>query len=198
MKSSRTIAAALFAVALPASVATLHAAEPAAVFDQVQATRNRIDFVFTQMGVPVNGHFKKAKIDLLFDPAVPAKSTVKLDLDLGSIDAGSTDANQEVVGKTWFDLKNFPTATFVSSAVKPLGGNRYEMTGKLSIKGKTRDVTTPITVTQKGNTAVFDGGFTLKRLEFAIGDGSWSDTSIVADEVKVSFHVEADRRAAGK
>jgi polyisoprenoid-binding protein YceI len=198
MKSSRTLAAVLFALALPASVATLHAAEPGAVFDQVQATKNRIDFVFTQMGVPVNGHFKKAKIDLLFDAVAPARSTVKLDLDLGSIDAGSTDANQEVVGKTWFDLKNFPTATFVSSAVKPLGGNRYEMTGKLSIKGKTRDVTTPITVTQKGNTAVFDGGFTLKRLEFAIGDGSWSDTSIVADEVKVSFHVEADRRAAGK
>lgn len=198
MKVSRLLTAVLIATALPASVGMLHAAEPAAVFDQVQATRNRIDFVFTQMGVPVNGRFGKARVDLVFDAATPTKSTVKLDLDLGSIDAGSSDANQEVVGKPWFDLKNFPTATFVSSAVKPLGGNRYEMTGKLSIKGRTRDVTTPITVTQKGNTAVFDGGFTLKRLEFAIGDGSWSDTSVVADEVKVSFHVEADRRAANK
>lgn len=195
MKVSRLLAAALLASVIPAA-GMLHAAEPAGVYDQVQPAKNRIDFVFRQMGVPVSGHFKKAKIDVAFDAAAPAKSTVRLDLDLASIDAGSADANSEVVGKPWFDIKNFPTATFVSSALKPLGGDRYELAGKLSIKGKTRDVITPITVSHKGATAVFEGGFTLKRLEFAIGDGSWSDTSVVADEVKVSFHVEADRRSS--
>ncbi|NMG44392.1 polyisoprenoid-binding protein [Aromatoleum toluvorans] len=189
MKHNRILAAALVSLALP--FAGAHAAQAAGVFDQVQPAKNRIDFVFKQMNVPVNGYFKKAKVDLAFDPAAPAKSTVRLDLDLASIDAGSSDANTEVVGKPWFDVKAFPTATFVSSSVKPLGGDRYEMTGKLTIKGKTRDVTTPVTVKQNGNTATFDGAFTLKRLEFAIGDGTWSDTSIVADEVKVSFHVEA-------
>lgn len=172
-----------------------NAAEPPAVYDRVNAAKNRIGFVFTQMGVPVEGHFRKSSIDLAFDAAQPTKSSVRLELDLGSIDAGSSDANQEVVGKPWFDLKNFPTATFVSSAVKPLGGNRYEMSGQLTIKGRSRDVTTPVTITQRDATAVFEGGFTLKRLEFGIGDGSWSDTSIVADEVKVSFHVEAERRS---
>lgn len=196
MKSKKILAAAILSLALPLVGVGAHAAQPAGTFDQVLPAKNRIDFVFKQMNVPVKGHFKKAKVDLVFDPAAPAKSTVRLDLDLASIDAGSADANSEVVGKPWFDLKSFPTATFVSSSVKPLGGDRYEMTGKLTIKGKTRDVTTPVTVTQNGNTAAFDGGFTLKRLEFAIGDGSWSDTSVVADEVKVSFHVEAERRAA--
>lgn len=196
MKSKKILAAAILSLALPLVGVGAHAAQPAGTFDQVLPAKNRIDFVFKQMNVPVTGHFKKAKVDLVFDPAAPAKTTVRLDLDLASIDAGSADANSEVVGKPWFDLKNFPTATFVSSSVKPLGGDRYEMTGKLTIKGKTRDVTTPVTVTQNGNTAAFDGGFTLKRLEFAIGDGSWSDTSVVADEVKVSFHVEAERRAA--
>lgn len=172
-----------------------NAADPAAVYDRVNAAKNRIGFVFTQMGVPVEGHFRKSSINLAFDSAQPTKSSVRLELDLGSIDAGSSDANQEVVGKPWFDLKNFPTATFVSSAVKPLGGNRYEMSGQLTIKGRSRDVTTPVTITQRDATAVFEGGFTLKRLEFGIGDGSWSDTSIVADEVKVSFHVEAERRS---
>lgn len=194
MQRNRILAAALFSIALP--FAGAYAAQPAGAFDQVQPAKNRIDFVFKQMNVPVNGHFKKAKVDLAFDPAAPAKSTVRLDLDLASIDAGSADANSEVVGKPWFDVKAFPTATFVSSSVKPVGGDRYEMTGKLTIKGKTRDVTTPVTVKQNGNTATFDGAFTLKRLEFAIGDGTWSDTSIVADEVKVSFHVEAERGAA--
>ncbi|AYH43335.1 YceI family protein [Azoarcus sp. DN11] len=194
MKHNRILAAALVSLVLP--FASADAAQAAGLFDQVQPAKNRIDFVFKQMNVPVNGHFKKAKVDLAFDPATPAKSTVRLDLDLASIDAGSSDANTEVVGKPWFDVKAFPTATFVSSSVKPVGGDRYEMTGKLTIKGKTRDVTTPVTVKQNGNTATFDGAFTLKRLEFAIGDGTWSDTSIVADEVKVSFHVEAERAAA--
>ena len=195
MTTRTALAAILFAATLPMMSAPLRAAEPAVVFDQVQPAKSKIGFVFAQMGVPVEGQFRKSKIDLSFDAAAPAKSTVRLDLDLSGIDAGSSDANQEVGGKAWFDLKSFPTATFVSSSVKSLGGNRYEMTGKLSIKGRTRDVSTPITVTQAGNTAKFDGSFTLKRLEFGIGDGSWSDTSIVADEVKVSFHVEADRRA---
>lgn len=196
MNSKRLLAAALVSLVLPLAGTGAYAAQPAGAFDQVVPAKNRIDFVFKQMNVPVKGYFKKANINLVFDPAAPAKTTVRLDLDLGSIDAGSSDANSEVVGKPWFDLKTFPTATFISSSVKPLGGDRYEMTGKLTIKGKTRDVTTPVTVTQNGNTAAFDGGFTLKRLEFAIGDGTWSDTSIVADEVKVSFHVEAERRAA--
>lgn len=186
----------ILAAALSLAPVAALAAEGPAVFDQVNAAKNRIGFVFTQMGVPVEGHFKKSAVDLAFDAAAPAKSSVRLELDLASIDAGSSDANQEVVGKPWFDLKNFPTATFISSSVKPLGGNRYEMSGKLTIKGRSRDVITPVTVTQRGATAVFEGGFTLKRLEFGIGDGSWSDTSIVADEVKVSFHVEAERRAA--
>lgn len=190
----RRIAVAL-ALALPLLSGAAKAADPAPIYDQVIPAKNRIGFVFTQMGVPVEGQFRKAAINLMFDAATPTRSTVRLDLDLGSIDAGSADANQEVVGKPWFDLKNFPTATFVSSSVKPLGGNRYEMTGKLTIKGRSRDVTTPITVSQRGTTALFEGAFTLKRLEFGIGDGSWSDTSIVADDVKVSFHVEADRRA---
>ena len=196
MNMRTLLAAVLVAASLPIASVSFGAAEPAGVYDQVQAARSKIGFVFTQMGVPVEGQFRKSKVDLAFDAAAPAKSTVRLDLDLSGIDAGSSDANQEVGGKAWFDLKSFPTATFVSSSVKALGGNRYEMTGKLSIKGRTRDVTTPIIVTQAGNTAKFDGNFTLKRLEFGIGDGSWSDTSIVADEVKVSFHVEADRRAA--
>jgi polyisoprenoid-binding protein YceI len=196
MTMRTVLAAALFAATLPMASLTAVAADAPAVFDQVQPAKSKIAFVFTQMGVPVEGQFRKSKVDLAFDAAAPAKSTVRLDLDLSGIDAGSSDANQEVGGKAWFDLKSFPTATFVSSSVKSIGGNRYEMTGKLSIKGRTRDVTTPIIVTPAGNTAKFDGNFTLKRLEFGIGDGSWSDTSIVADEVKVSFHVEADRRAA--
>ena len=49
----------------------------------------------------------------------------------------------------------------------------------------------PTTVTIKGNTAEFDGAFTIKRADFAIGEGVWADFSTVANDVPVKFHIVA-------
>ncbi|WP_332673069.1 YceI family protein [Aromatoleum sp.] len=197
MKMLFPLNAALFAVGLSLGSAAIAAPAPAS-FNQVVADKGRVDFVFKQMNVPIEGHFRTFKTDLDFDPAAPEKSNVRLELDLASIDAGSSEANKEVVGKSWFNVKESPKATFVSIAVKPLGGNRYEVAGTLTIKGKTQTITAPVTVTQQGNSATFDGGFTLKRLEFAIGDGMWADTSVVANEVDVRFRAVAARSGAAK
>jgi len=179
-----------------ATLALLAAAGSAGAveYSQVQANKSTLTFTSKQMGVPVDGKFGKFTTTLAFDPAKPAAASAKLELDLGSIDAGSKDANDEVVGKSWFNLKVFPTATFVSSAVRALGGDRYELVGKLTIKGKSQDVTAPLTFRQEGGNGVFDGGFTLKRLDFAIGEGAWSDVSTVANEVNIKFHVVAAPR----
>lgn len=110
---------------------------------------------------------------------------------MASVDAGSSDANQEVAGKAWFNSKAFPTARFVSSEVKPLGGNRYEVTGELSIKGQVRKMVIPATFTAQGATGVFDGAFTLRRGDFNIGEGSWAKFDIVANDVHVRFRITA-------
>lgn len=167
-------------------------------FGLFQPEKSSLTFVSKQMGVPVDGTFKKFAATLAFDPARPAAASAKFDLDLASIDAGSKDANDEVVGKAWFNLKTFPTATFVSTAVKPLGGDKYELAGKLSIKGKTQDVTAPFVFRQEGGNGVFDGGFVLKRLDFAVGDGIWSDVSAVANEVQIKFRIVAAPAAPRK
>lgn len=120
------------ALALLATANLAHATE----YGTILAGKSTLTFTSKQMGVPVDGSFRKFATTLTFDPAKPANASARLELDLSSIDAGSPDANNEVVGKPWFNLKAFPTATFVSSSVKPLGGDRYELTGKLTIKGK--------------------------------------------------------------
>ncbi|MEF8711567.1 MAG: YceI family protein [Candidatus Accumulibacter propinquus] len=71
----------------------------AAEFNQFQAGKSSLTFVSKQMGVPIDGSFRKFAASLSFDPAKPAAATARLDLDLNSIDAGSRDANDEVVGK---------------------------------------------------------------------------------------------------
>ena len=83
------------------------------------------------------------------------------------------------------------TAQFVSGAVKALGGNRYEVAGKLTIKGKTQDIVVPATFTAQGNSGVFDGSFTIRRGDFAIGEGAWAKFDIVANDVLIKFRITA-------
>lgn len=161
----------------------------AAEFGTLVAGKSTLSFTSKQMGVPVNGHFDRFTTDISFNPSSPAQASAKLDIDLASIDAGSPDATSEVAGKPWFNLKIFPRASFVSSSVKMLGNGRFEVTGKLSIKGRSQTVTAPFTYSEESGNAVFAGIFTLKRLDFGIGDGVWSDLDTVANEIKIKFHI---------
>jgi polyisoprenoid-binding protein YceI len=162
-------------------------AAQAAELNQVVLEKSRITFVSKQMGVPVNGGFRKFEAQFSIDPAKPEAGKAKVDVDLASIDAGSSDADTEVKGKGWLDIAAFPKAGFVSSSVKALGGGRYEARGPLTIKGISRDTVIPFSLRNDGAGAWLEGGFTLPRLQFKIGEGEWSDTSTVADEVQVKF-----------
>jgi polyisoprenoid-binding protein YceI len=159
----------------------------------VDPGKSTITFVSKQMNVPVQGKFGRFSIQLAFDAAKPSEGRVQVELDLASIDTGSEEANDEVKSKGWFDVKNYPTARFVSSTVRSLGSGRYELAGKLTIKGRIKDVVAPFTftLTPAGQEAVFDGAFVLKRLDYGIGEGVWSDTDTVANEVQVKFHISA-------
>ena len=165
-------------------------------YNNVLADKSTLAFTSRQMGVPVQGSFPKFTTKVTFDPAKPEAATVLLNIDLATIDAGSTDANEEVVGKQWFNVKMFPAATFTSSAVKAIGGGRYEVTGPLMIKGKSVPVTAAFTFKTEGVNGVFDGGFTIKRIDFSIGEGAWADVSTVANEIQVKFRVVATASAA--
>lgn len=160
-------------------------------FKTVLADKSAINFTFKQMNVGMDGHFKKFSSQLSFDPANAANAKVSLDVDLASIDTGTADGNTEVAGKPWFNTQAFPTAKFVSTSVKALGGNRYEVAGQLTIKGKTQPVVAPTTVTVQGDQATFDGSFVIKRADFSIGEGDWADFSVVANEIQVKFKVLA-------
>jgi polyisoprenoid-binding protein YceI len=170
----------------------------AAVFNTVQPDKSRLAFTFKEMGVAIKGGFSRFTAQLHFDPAKPATASATIDVDLASVDAGSPDANDEVAGTQWFNTKAFPHARFVSSAVRALGGNRYEAVGTLTIKGRSRTITAPFTYVGQGATARFDGGFTLKRADFAIGEGEWADFGTVANEVQVVFQIQAGQSAARK
>lgn len=161
----------------------------AAEFSKLQPDKSKITFVSKQMNVPVEGVFGKFSANVRINPARAEKGMAQVDIDLASIDAGNAEANDEVKGKNWFDVAAYPRASFVASSVKSLGGGKYEAAGKLTIKGKSADLHAPFSLKEDRGMLNIDGVFAIKRLDFGIGSGLWSDTSVVADEVEIKFHL---------
>lgn len=149
--------------------------------------QSEIVFVSKQMGVPVEGRFKKFDAQVSFDPARPQVSKIAFTVDTGSASLGVPESDAELPKALWFNVAKFPQATFQSTSVKGLGAGKFEVAGKLVIKGNSHDVVVPVSMTQAGGTTTATGSFTIKRLVFKIGEGEWSDTSMVADDVQVRF-----------
>ncbi|WP_313298333.1 YceI family protein [Diaphorobacter sp.] len=160
---------------------------PAMAQQALVPAQSEISFVSKQMGVPVNGHFKKFDAQVAFDPAKLASSKVALTIDTGSATLGSKETDVEMPKPLWFNVPKFPQASFQSSAIKALGGGKYEVAGKLTIKGTSQDVVVPVTLAQSGANTTATGSFPIKRLAFKIGEQEWADTSMVADDVQVKF-----------
>jgi len=158
-----------------------------AMAQQLVPAQSEIIFVSKQMGVPVEGHFQKFSAKIAFNPNKLDQANLAFTVDMSSATLGVKETDAELPKADWFNTAKFAQATFQSTTVKSLGAGKYEVAGKLTIKGTAQAVTVPVTLTQSGVNTTATGAFTLKRLAFKIGDNEWSDTSMVADEVQVKF-----------
>jgi polyisoprenoid-binding protein YceI len=167
---------------------------PAVQGQGVLVDKSDIRFYTKQLGVTVEGRFRKWNADVDFRADDPARSRVAFRIDLGSIDFASDETEKEMQRPGWFDTVKFPEASFVSSGVKDLGAGRYDISGRFTLKGLTQDIVVPVRVANDGaGYPVARGEFTLKRLQFTVGDGPWNDTSVVADDVLVRVRLTLPR-----
>jgi polyisoprenoid-binding protein YceI len=143
------------------------------------------------MNVPIDAKFKQFSATIDYDAAKPDAAKASVDINIASFDLGDPEYNKEVTKKEWFNAAQFPKASFVSSTIKSAGAGKLTVTGKLTIKGKTTDVSFPLSVKAEGGKQIFEGALPIKRLAYNIGEGEWKDTSMVADEVIIKFHVIA-------
>ena len=173
----------LLALALPAQ---------AVEFNRVLPERSRIAFVTTQMGTEVAGDFRAFRADLAFDPARPASARTRIEIDLASVDAGSKAGNDAVKGADWLHVAAHPQARFESTSVRALGRGRYEVLGRLTIRGHNREVKARFTFRQLDSQGLFEGRFNIKRLDYGIGQAVWGDTGVVSDVVRIRFRFVAD------
>lgn len=179
-QTRRWLAAAVICIALPAIGATAL---------KTDAAKSSVTITFKQLNVPVDAKFRKFNAQINYDAAKPETSKATVDIDIAGFDLGDPEYNKEVMKKEWFNAAHFPKASFVSSQIKAGAAGKLDVTGKLTIKGKTSDVSFPLTVKKDGANQIFEGALPIKRLSYNIGEGEWKDTSMVADEVTIKFRV---------
>jgi polyisoprenoid-binding protein YceI len=174
-------------VAASIAASALLITQPAFAQQKLNAAQSEVGFQFKQMGVPVDGKFAKFDAQVSFDAAKLASSTVNFTVDIASATLGDKATDAELPKANWFNTAKFPQATFASSSIKALGAGKFEVAGKLSIKGIAQDIVVPVTMTQAAAITTAIGSFPMKRLTFKIGENEWADTSMVADPVQVKF-----------
>lgn len=153
----------------------------------IDAAKSKVAATFKQMNVPVEGVFTKTSGSIQFDAAKPELATASILIDTAGFDLGMDDYNAEVRKKEWFDSKTYPQASFTSTSFKALGGDRYQASGKLVLKGKSVDVSLPVTVKREAATTIFTGSLPVSRKAFEIGDADWNE--VVDDTVTVTFRI---------
>jgi polyisoprenoid-binding protein YceI len=162
----------------------------ATTFDRVDTAKSSIKFVPTLMGSKTEGRFSKFTAQVRFDPDKPATASAKAQVDIRSFDIGYDEATDEALGKNWFDVQQFPTADFTVTKVQPLAKDRFELTGNLTIRGKTKAITFPVTLTRESASAArLDGTVIIKRLDFNLGQGAWAATSTVSNDVTLMIRL---------
>ncbi len=175
---------------IASTVAVALAAAHAHAQQMVLADQSEVAFTTRQMGVPVEGKFRKFSATARIDAAAPHNSSVSISVDMGSIYFPAPEVVQEAKGVDWLDTSKFATAEFQSTSVKPLDARRVEVSGPLTIRGRSKTLVLPVTVTSEGGQTRAAGQFVLQRGDFGIGAGAWADPSLVANDVTVKFHLK--------
>jgi polyisoprenoid-binding protein YceI len=135
---------------------------------------------------------------LVYDAANPAKSSVEVTLPLANLDTHVSALDEHLKKPDFFDADKYPVVTFKSTRVEPLGGNKFKVTGDLTVHGVTKPVVLDATLNKAGMQPMlkvpavgFDATGTIKRSDFGVG----AYVPNVSDEVQIRITTEAE---AGK
>ena len=146
----------------------------------------------------VRGQFTKFSGDVYFDPANPGKSKFDFVVKVDSIDTKIGKRDTHLRSPDFFDAKRFPEVVFKSSKVTKVGGNRYIVDGKLTIKDVTKDLVLEFDyLGQKDNplkpgqlVAGLDALLTIDRLAYNVGDGKFYKMGVVGKDVDILVTLE--------
>ena len=146
----------------------------------------------------VRGQFTEFSGDVYFDPANPGKSKFDFVIKVDSIDTKIGKRDTHLRSPDFFDAKRFPEMVFKSFKVTKVGGNKYNVDGKLTIKDVTKDLVLEFDyLGQKDNplkpgelVAGLDALLTIDRLAYNVGDGKFYKMGVVGKDVDILVTLE--------
>jgi polyisoprenoid-binding protein YceI len=157
---------------------------------------SEVDFAITHMSISkVHGRFGGINATIQYNESDITKSTVQVTIDVSTIDTGVQGRDNDLKGANYFDVANFPKATFTSTSVTKYG-NDLHVAGNLTLHGVTKPVvldvegpTAPVT-DRRGKTHVgFSAVATITRSDFGIAPNM--PVAMLGDEVKLTIELDA-------
>jgi len=142
-----------------------------------------VTFVIKNFGINTKGSFSGLKGSLKWDAANPAASQVSASVDANTINTNIDSRDKDLKEEKYFNTPKYPTINFTSTAI-----SATSVTGNLTIKGTTKSITFPITVTPSKAGYLFQGNFTINRRDYDVGGNSM----VLSDEVKVTLKVQGN------
>jgi len=170
---------------------------PAATTWTTDSVASRLTFVANLAGGEFEGRFKRFTPSIVFDPADLAHSRFAVDIDLATADTGEQDRDETLKGKDFFAVAQWPEARFETTAFWATGAGAFDATGKLTLRNVTREIHLPFTFmpAADGRSATLSGGTTVHRLDYGVGQGEWSATQWIGDDVRIRFELDLKRVA---
>jgi polyisoprenoid-binding protein YceI len=152
----------------------------------------------------VRGEFTKLTGSAQIDPADLAKSSVEVTIEAGSLNTREPQRDEHLRSADFFDVANYPTLTFRSKRIEALGPENFNLTGDLTIRGVTKEVTfevegpTPAVKDPWGNIrAGVTASAKINRKDFNVAFNALTETGglVVGDEVKITIEAELIQQA---
>lgn len=139
-----------------------------------------VTFTIKNFGINTSGEFKGLKGTIKWDASNPSASVFNVTVDANTINTDIDMRDDHLRKEEYFNIAKYPTINFVSTAV-----NANNVTGNLTIKGVTKQISFPFTVKPSAGGYLFEGSFEINRRDFGVGSGSVSLSNNVTVNLKV-------------
>jgi polyisoprenoid-binding protein YceI len=170
----------------------------------LDAAHSRLGFVARHaMVTKVRGGFNDFEGTLTLDGNNPAASNVQVVAKVASIDTRNEQRDGHLRTNDFLDADTYPEITFTSTAVNHAGGNDFEVTGDLTIKGVTKSIVLPLEFQGSatdpfGNQRIgFEGTTQVERSDYGVSFNAALETGgvLVSEKVTLEFEISAIKSA---
>ncbi len=143
------------------------------------------------LGATVTGTLDISSSSIEFDPADPASASISSSVAVNTISTGNNLRDKHLKGTEYFNAEQYPEISFRSTSVVKTNDSSFTAKGMLTVKDSSKPVDIPFIFIQTGDTALFSGTFTIKRMDYAIGGKSM----MIGNEVTVKLHIPVKKTA---